>query len=98
MNRGFLVDFFGECECIFSVVYIIISDWYLFGVFLVVGCYKWFKLWEGWVNDCLRRLFLLKIFDRDCKVIICENDKVCKVNEICVCSEYCGKICIDLSK
>lgn len=31
--------------------------------------------------------------------ILCDNDKECKkFREICVCNEYCGKVCVDLSK
>lgn len=98
LNRGFLVDFSGERECTPSVVHIITSDRYLLGVFPAAGRYKRLKSREGRVNDCPRRLLSPKIFNKDCKVTTCENDKACKANEICACSEHCGKICIDPSK
>ena len=97
LNRGFLVDFSGERECTPSVVYIITSDRYLLGVFPAAGRYKRLKSREGRVNNCPARL-APKVFERFCFGSTCENDKACKVNEVCACTEDCGKICIDPSK
>ena len=97
LNRGFLVDFSGERECRPSVVHIITSDRYLLGVFPAAGRYKRLKSQEGRVNNCPTRL-APKVFKIHCKSSTCENDKACKANEICVCTEDCGKVCIDPSK
>ena len=90
-----MVDFSGERECTPSVVHIMASDRYLLGVFPATGRYKRLKSREGRVNNCPTRL-ATKVFKRFCKGSTCENDKACKANEICACTEHCGKICIDL--
>ena len=46
-------------------------------------------------NNCPTRL-APKIFKIYSNGSTCENDKACKANEICACTEHCGKICIDL--
>ena len=40
-----------------------------------------------------------RVFRRYCKYTFCENDKDCrKPNEICICDEDCGKLCLNPSK
>lgn len=62
--------------------------------------YKRLKSREGKVNDCPPRL-AERVFKKKCQPFftLCENDKSCKTDEeICVCNEHCGKVCVNPSK
>jgi len=71
---------------------------YINGKAAVGQHYKRLKSREGRVNDCPPRL-AESVFKHYCtEFTLCENDKACEKQEICVCNKHCGKVCIDPSK
>lgn len=102
LDRGFLVNFLLAWACICystDVVNVADGDLHYVGVFAAVGQhYKRLKTREGRVNDCPPRL-AESVFKHYCtEFTLCENDKACEKQEICVCNKHCGKVCIDPSK